>query len=581
LHRNGPERRLRAAVRDALTAAGVSVVSITGPSAAGKTRLAYEVLRSLCPNCFLIAPRHENWVPQVIDPRSHTDIEDARLQGEIPGVVVFLDDLELFAGGAYFGSYRDHHVSLTATEIRELALARHGQPVLILTTSGGKGRNALESYMPGASHRVLAEVSMIEGLGTRIPLRHTGVDDAALMNMSPNDAAEVLEWGIGPWAIKREALRGVYEDERWPPSRSQDPFIGREALALVDGLLGWRVSLFDGAVTEELAEALWKGFRSRRDINRPAPPGLWKLVLAKATSPILHGNALVGWGLQGALNVNDALLEFVEPGDMARSLHRRVDVERYASHIAPFSIGSRLHEVAPELAERWYRLGVDNGDLAAAFNLGLLLSHQDERQARDLLRLAASEGDAEARHALAMLLEGDDPEAIQIYEGLVAEGHVGAMMGLARMLDQSDLARVRQLRRQARQARVPEFDSLNIVSYRSVAGVPMEEWDVALPMESCEAYAYARDGTTYQCELMLRSYFESFADNYAEERKSVRHVHLLGEDQPSVEVIELGNADDEYRWTQLVVEVDGIDQAVLERLRLAPAEVRSLIFTPA
>ena len=114
-----------AACRQTLEEERFALIAVGGPSASGKTRLLYEVLREVGHDLWVIAPEPRR-ARHVHRPASH-----ARLAGAWP-VVLWLDDLELFVA--------DEAAGLSAADLIDLTTTGT-PPVLVLCTYGGHFRD--------------------------------------------------------------------------------------------------------------------------------------------------------------------------------------------------------------------------------------------------------------------------------------------------------------------------------------------------------------------------------------------------------------------------------------------------------
>ncbi len=116
---------IAAACRQTLEEERFALIAVGGPSASGKTRLLYEVLREVGHDLWVIAPEPRR-ARDVHRPAAH-----ARLAGASP-VVLWLDDLELFVA--------DEAAGLSAADL--IGLTTPGTPpVLVLCTYGGHFRD--------------------------------------------------------------------------------------------------------------------------------------------------------------------------------------------------------------------------------------------------------------------------------------------------------------------------------------------------------------------------------------------------------------------------------------------------------
>ena len=123
-----------------------------------------------------------------------------------------------------------------------------------------------------------------------------------------------------------------------------------------------------------------------------------------------------------------------ETGGELADLRRRADADDGA---AAFTLWLRLRDDDREAAEGYLRLGAELGDVAAAYNLGLLLWRErgEPEAARAMLDNGAQGGDPGAMRDLGLLLreQGDLEGAIYWLGRAVERGAEGAPKALAEL----------------------------------------------------------------------------------------------------------------------------------------------------
>ena len=399
--RGTAERSLRAQVRVALRRHGVTVIVATGPPRAGKSRLLYEVLRSECPDAWMIAPWDGRTAAgdQVYLPSTHEVINAGASDDP---VVLWLPDVERFVGVGGDGLNEGHVAQLQ----------RLNRPVLIVGASGGKGSAARDPAKADVLKQFLALSCNPISVDRRLTLDELeGLND--VYRNDPATDARIRRLGLGPTIVASPEMRQAYGSGEHPAFGDFGPPDVMEGLALVDGLLAWLHCASAESAPDTIAHELWRVFRPVRGLHSRADLVSWDMACRTATRELVPGLSLAGWTeVPEGWEPNTLLLDFADRDGLVSHLltHGTGVLEGWAradSRARFFAIALRTQAWRVDLAERWYRSAIVAGDTKALNNLGVLLSNREgsEREAEALLRAAMASAHGEARENLRALLE--------------------------------------------------------------------------------------------------------------------------------------------------------------------------------
>ncbi|MDL4818541.1 serine/threonine-protein kinase [Actinomadura opuntiae] len=106
---------------------------------------------------------------------------------------------------------------------------------------------------------------------------------------------------------------------------------------------------------------------------------------------------------------------------------------------AMYNLGIILQRKNPQEAAYWCRAAASAGDLDAMYNLGVIVEEADPREAEQWYRRAANAGHPAAMSNLGVLLRssGHGKEGLRWYRRAAEAGHVGAMFNLALVLHEN------------------------------------------------------------------------------------------------------------------------------------------------
>lgn len=265
------ELELSAKVAAARKRNGATVIIVEGESTAGKTRMAYEVIRRLCGDAWFVAPETQNAAQKAFDLSTMPEID-----GGLP-VVIWLDDLERFTA-----SYDGSDDGLGRHHLR--AVEKFERPVIVMCTQGGKVASAIRGDA-NAGSRMLAVNGFSAACEEPVRLtRELGPTELrAAGEALPNAQANELAAGIGSLVLARDTLRQRYETGVSGNPRCTDRGDLAEGQALVDALLLLRSTIAPAPVDDQLAQAAWKVTRASRDCPGRASDRAWELAEEWAT----------------------------------------------------------------------------------------------------------------------------------------------------------------------------------------------------------------------------------------------------------------------------------------------------------
>ncbi len=264
-----------ATCRKALEQERFALVAVGGPSACGKTRLLYEVLREVGRDLWVIAPVPHR-AREVHRPAVHP-----RLVGGRPAVL-WLDDLELFVA--------DNATALSATDLARLN-APDGPPMLVLCTHGGHFRDlcARDPVRAAELERMLALATLRLRLDPRLGEAET-VDACARF---PQRAADIRAVGLGPALISASRLVHRYDDDFVLPA--DVGLDSKEGLAFVDAILAWRDLVGVEVVSPSWAEVAWGRLLPLRGCRSPPRAEGCRFAQDWAAAEVAPGASLAWW----------------------------------------------------------------------------------------------------------------------------------------------------------------------------------------------------------------------------------------------------------------------------------------------
>ena len=450
-------RRIDGELRDALQPG--RLVLLVGPSKAGKTRTAFEALRSRWGHAQLVVPV----VGTLERLAGHT-----RLRTTASALVIWLDDLNRYLAG---------DESLTPELLARLT-ARPGETLVLATlrseerarlqdTTGEVSRDTrslLDAAKPttfelgstaedpqeqAAARTAYPDEDLVEvGLAERLayaPALLQAYDDAAGADpLGHTLIRTAIDWARvgGPEPIPESDLIELARTALWEERPDLDPDEQQTAAALARARTSvsgsGRVAPLGTHALPEHVRGYWPfSYLVAADDGqsrppRPIPESFWGRIIER----IAPADAFaVGIGAYNRDNATAAIAAFEKAADAGNAG-------------AMFNLGLLLAGLEPpqlDAARGWYQKAADAGDTDAMVNLGLMLEQLERPQsdaARAWYRKAADAGDTDAMVNLGNLLARLDPPeagaARNWYAKAIEAGHIGAMFDLAVLLEHQD-----------------------------------------------------------------------------------------------------------------------------------------------
>ena len=468
------------------------LVVVAGPSKAGKSRTAFEVLRQRWPAAHLVAPQ----VGLAWDELA----EHPRMRASADPLVVWLDDLDRFLTG---------NDPLTLARVNALT-ARQGPTMLLGTLRSDRLAELRDSTGElGRGTRLLLEsATTIELTSTRHSEQEQDAVRAAypaqdldsglgeglayvpqLLDkyLASRDAADQLRYLIVRCAIDWARVgigRPIPEPDLYAlvqsVARTERPDLDVTETQLVQGVQ-WARSSLPGAptaallVTHPLPNKV-RGYRpfdylvatddGQRGQPRPIPDHYWSMVLDRATpddvaaigetaytrnaiGPAIAANqkAADSGNTDAMVNLGVLLADRLDPPDLdgAQAWYRRAADAGNTDAMVNLGVllADRLDPPDLDGAQAWYRRAADAGNTDAMVNLGVLLADRldppDLDGAQAWYRRAADAGNTDAMVNLGVLLADrlDPPDldgAQAWYRRAADAGNTDAMVNLGVLL---------------------------------------------------------------------------------------------------------------------------------------------------
>ncbi len=447
------EAELRQAIQEALSGAGPSLVMVSGPTKAGKTRAAIRALHDpTMQDAWLVEPRDGASVGTLVAqaPRSWNPL------------VILLDDIERYAAADTSG--------LTVADVRSLDTDR---PVVLLATEGGRGQRIY-----AAKSELIDPVEQLRNVARRIeiPILPTPAELERIRAIYGEDFAKESERiGLGRRMVAANEIARKLTSGRHTPASERFS----EGVAVMRAAIDWRRCGAQSPLTTEQLGVLYTKYLPD---NLDPSDELLNKGLAWARRPLdstdisLLRKSLDGTGrfepYDLTIEVADAPAGWVSPDDevvadlaavgsptdafqmatvaysnrslkLAETLIAQAELtddHRLASSAA-FNHGIALAELGrDEEAEAAYRRAEERGHAGARSNLGSLLHRlgRDE-EAEAAFRRAEERGDANAASNLGALLHelGRDEEAEAAFLRGEVRGDAGAAFNLGVLLHET------------------------------------------------------------------------------------------------------------------------------------------------
>jgi TPR repeat protein len=483
------DAKLDAALAAALARGGL--VLVWGDSTAGKSRAAFQAMRRLPGDLWLLYPHHRHSLR-------------ALLEGgvELRNVVLWLNDLERFLGAG----------GLDVGLLRRLVGDGDRRVVVLATMRASeytKGSPERERDHAGPERDVLrAERELLDqAVDFELPRRFSAAEQQraterawdpriadALAHAGRYGLAEYLAAGPRLWRrwrsaravdspaheqagaamvavavdcrragltrpVSEELLRELYLDPAYldrPIARRLDPAAFEQGLEWASELVQGTSALL---TPEEIGYVVFDYLLDTVQADPDAPPvpsGVWEHLVrdlriddalrvgVAAYEANEHQVAEQAWHIAADAGDHDAEFNL---GLLLDKLGRLEEAERYyrraadaGDHHAEINLGVLLHQRGDlEEAERWYRRAADAGIHKAQDSLGVLLYERGEAEgAERWWRRAADAGDHDAEFNLGVLLEklGRLEEAERYYRRAADADHHNAEYNLGVLLHQ-------------------------------------------------------------------------------------------------------------------------------------------------
>jgi len=406
------DRRLRKVVERA--ASGTSSIAVlVGGSATGKTRACWEALN-------LLRDRDEPWrLWHPIDP-TRPDAALADLKRVRPYTVVWLNDAQFYLAGATLGER-------VAAGLRELLRDPQRGPVLVLATLWPDHWDALTAHTGPDNHAQARE--LLVGHGIRVPDAFTGSDLEALAERIDQDprlheaAQNATDGQITQYLTGVPVLMDRYTHA--PPATKALIHAAMDARRLGAGPhlpLALLAAAAPGYLTDTERELTGTGWLERAldYVTKPCNgiPGI--LIPVKAGAPHNQRNRRAG------------------TGPTPPSASGQGPLYRLADYLEQHGRRTRAEEIPPVdfwAAASTHALLADQAALGhAALDRGLY------RDAAQLLKNAAAQGDPSSGAALVSLMHGVHPTDHRAAHWAVTHALLSDPSGVAWLLD--GLARV-------------------------------------------------------------------------------------------------------------------------------------------
>ena len=380
------DEQLRQTLTEARERSEPSLIVVSGPSKAGKSRTLFAAASAVLPDAVLIAPSNAASLSDLLKPGGLPTLE--------PGpVVVWLDDLEDFVRiGEGMGPRVLEH------------LRAWNRPVLVLATFGGKGQRRLSEAERGQfvdQTRELLHFATVTPLFGELSEREQGAARA----LYSDETVSQMAHGIGEYMIAASEL-----EQKLITGRHDGGPDCPEGVAVTWAAIDWqRVGMTD-PISEQLLKELYANYltgfepteeRFRRGLEWARRPLYSSVALVSPVGSIRPYDHIVAYAdreLGREVNERswDRVIEVVEDADaigLGLMAYVRDSVERAerawtraaqsddaaVAGPAASNLGALLQQRGDlEGAETAYRRGDERGYGTAASNLGVLLQQRGD-----------------------------------------------------------------------------------------------------------------------------------------------------------------------------------------------------------
>ncbi|WP_051870777.1 tetratricopeptide repeat protein [Streptomyces anulatus] len=391
------------------------LVLVVGDSTAGKTRACFEALRAQLPEYRVVAPAGGLDLMTAVEVIDRTGTR----------CVVWLDDLDTYLGPD--GLEPGLLAELVRLRIPVLATMRHQQFEIFAAPERTYGAGTEQAREATAGARLLRQLDPVELDRVWSPCELERAGEA-----EDDRIADALAHH-GPYGIAEYLAAGPALFQEW--HRAARPGGRPRAAALI-------------AAAVDLA---------RTGLRPPYPLNLLtdthEPYLAAAGGPLLRPESLdtaLEWATRRRHGATSLLVPTQDPNawDVFDYLtdHTHTPVPDTTWHAAfqhttdsedLTRLGLHAHDVAPGIAELFYRRAAEAGDTDGMFNLGILLADAGRREeAEAVYRRAAEAAHPDAMVNLGALLAatGRRGEAESVYRQAAEAGHPVALFNLGVLL---------------------------------------------------------------------------------------------------------------------------------------------------
>ena len=361
-----------------------SLIVVSGPSKAGKSRTLFAAASAVLSDAQLIGPRDAASLSGLLKPGGLPALE--------PGpVVLWLDDLEVFARTG------EHGMDPSVLE----RLRAWKRPVLVLATYGGKGQPRL----PQGERGQLAEQAISEILhyATQTPLSGelSEREQEAARALYPDEVVTQMTHGIGEYMIAAPRLERKLTTGRHEAGAPVCP----EGVAVAWAAIDWqRVGMTD-PISEELLSELYANYLTGLEPTEER----FRRGLEWARRPLYSSLALLS--PVGSIRPYDHIVAYSDR-ELGREINERswdrvIEVAEDGDAIELGFVGYARESV--ERAERAWTRAARSHDAAvaglSASNLGVLLEGRgDTEGAEAAFERAASSSERQAAEAAQVAL---------------------------------------------------------------------------------------------------------------------------------------------------------------------------------
>lgn len=399
-------------VEQALRSGGM--VILEGASTAGKSRLAYEVMRSCAAN------------RRVVVPATPTSLRELMKAGVLlRNAIIWLDDVERhLVSGDLDGA------------ILDALLPGNGTDVTLLATLRSEARQSLSAAMAESAITVTVDEVMRRArviildrtltAGERMGAESLRADARIAAAIDQATGAGFAEYLAGAPAIL----------DRWQSAlRGENPTSGAIISAAVDA----RRAGHHAAIPRELLKTLHAHYLRPDQRYRPDLP-TFEDGLAWACRPVKGARGCLSYAAEAAFHPFDYLVEHAQRATSLNDISEAVWAALLdgSPEFQLFYLAVNAHNADHRgLSIQAFRRLAEGGDAVALSNLGgVLLVNGDEEEAEAVLRRSAESGSVRGMRNLAIALAegGRDDEAVAWLRRAAETGDEGAAKALGRVL---------------------------------------------------------------------------------------------------------------------------------------------------